>query len=178
MQSSAKSNAFRLTSVFGFAGRVGRKSYLSIGVSLMLFKYLVETTVIYISTGRNYTPVDFVNPLLSSREYFSDTSTPWLGMAWIIWSLPFFWIAVAMSIRRASDIGISPWLGLAILVPIFNWLGILLMSIIPSALPKPFSSIETEKSDDIVDGSYDGVSAAQWESEGGHCMPSQWWCSA
>lgn len=156
MQSSSKSNAFRLTSVFGFEGPVGRKSYLSIGVSLMLFKYLVEAAVIFISTGQKYTPVDFVNPLLSSREYFSDTSTPWLGMAWIIWSLPFFWIAVAMSIRRASDIGISPWLGLAILVPIFNWLGILLMSIIPSAIPKPFSSIETEKSDEarLIDALY------------------------
>ena len=123
---------FKSTSVFRFAGTVNRRDYLQVGISLMLVKYLVEAAAIFVTTGLRYTPIDFVNPLLSSREYFFDASSPWLGMGWILWSLPFFWIAVAMSIRRASDIGVSPWFGLVILVPIVNWLGMLLMSLIPS----------------------------------------------
>ena len=148
MQSSSKSKSFRLTSLFSFAGPVDRRCYISVGFFLVLLKYLVESVVIFTATGRKYTPVDFVNPLLSSREYFADTSTPWLGMAWILWSIPFFWIAVAMSIRRASDIGVSPWFGLMILVPIFNWFGILVMSLFPTAIPKPTNNYELEKLDE------------------------------
>ncbi len=140
---------FKITSVFRIAGSVNRWNYLQVGVSLMLVKYLVEAVVIYAATGLSYTPIDFVNPLLSSREFFFNTSSTWLGMAWILWSLPFFWIAVAMSIRRATDIGVSPWFGLAILIPIVNWVGMLLMSLLPSQgqTPQIRSESEPEKSD-------------------------------
>ncbi len=140
---------FHYSSIFRFEGPVNRKDYLQVGVSLMVLKYLVEAVVIYTATSLRYTPIDFVNPLLSSREFFFNASSTWLGMAWILWSLPFFWIAVAMSIRRASDIGVSPWFGLAILVPIVNWLGMLLMSLIPSRIQGSQHDVESqpEKSD-------------------------------
>lgn len=140
---------FQYRSVFRFAGPVNRWDYFQVGISLMLIKYLVEAATIYVTTGLRYTPIDFMNPLLSSREFFFNASSPWLGMAWILWSLPFFWIAVAMSIRRASDIGVSPWFGLVILVPIVNWLGMLLMSLIPSQIQgsQHGADSEPEKSD-------------------------------
>jgi hypothetical protein len=42
---------------------------------------------------------------------------PWLSLALYAWTLPFLWIAVSMSIRRAADAGITPWIGFGVLVP-------------------------------------------------------------
>ena len=149
MKPKSTTMPFHYMSVFRFEGPVNRKDYLQVGVSLMVLKYLVEAVTIYATTGLPYTPIDFVNPLLSSREFFFSASSTWLGMAWILWSIPFFWIAVAMSIRRMSDIGVSRWFGLVILVPIVNWLGMLMMSLIPSQIqPTQHSSdSKPEKSD-------------------------------
>ncbi len=149
MKKNLQMLAAKLASLFVFEGRVDRKSYFLAGFFLMILKYMVEASVIYVATGLSYSPLDFVNPLLSSRVYFSGPSASWLGMAWIVWSLPFFWIAVAMSIRRASDIGLSPWFGMAILVPIMNWLGMFLMSVLPSKERYRGSlATETHKSDE------------------------------
>src|SRR3989442_11978283 len=35
----------------------------------------------------------------------------------VVWTLPFLWIGVAMTLRRVVDAGRSPWLALAFFVP-------------------------------------------------------------
>lgn len=143
MKTTSIAHPFSLSGLFGLVGEATQKDYIKVGVVLMLIKYLIEAVAIYAATHRVYTPIDFVNPLLSSREYFADGSVAWLGMAWILWTLPFLWIAVALSIRRASNIGISPWFGLVILIPVVNWLGMFLMSLLPGRIPlKP--DVETK----------------------------------
>ena len=97
----------------------------------MLLKYVVELAVIVLFTGKAYTPLDFVNPLLSAREKFTAEAPLWLGMAWLIWTLPFLWIALSMSVRRAAFIGISPWFGLLVLVPVVNLIGMILLAFVP-----------------------------------------------
>src|SRR5262245_59456320 len=99
---------------------VGRAEYAVTGFGLMLLKYLAEFLAVGQLAGQLYTPLDFVNPLLSARENFAQGAPDWFGILWVIWALPFLWIAVGMSVRRALDAGVSPWNGLWVLVPFAN----------------------------------------------------------
>jgi uncharacterized membrane protein YhaH (DUF805 family) len=112
---------------------VGRRDYVISGFGLMAFKYLVEMLVVGQLTGLTYTPLDFVNPLVSARERFATGAPDWFGWLWVLWTLPFLWIAVSMSVRRAFDAGISPWHGLWVLVPVANLFAMLLLASLPRA---------------------------------------------
>jgi uncharacterized membrane protein YhaH (DUF805 family) len=112
---------------------ISRRAYATIGVVLMLVKYGVEASSIWQLTGRVYTPLDFLNPLMNSRRMFLHGAPEWFGTAWLIWTLPFVTIAVVLSVRRAIDAGWSPWLGLVILVPFTNLLLMLTLACVPSA---------------------------------------------
>ena len=94
-----------LPNLFGFHAPVNQRHYAAFGIGLMLLKYAVEALVIAVLTGQFYTPLDFVNPLITSRERFTAAAPLWLGMGWVLWTLPFLWIAVSMSIRRAAFVG-------------------------------------------------------------------------
>jgi uncharacterized membrane protein YhaH (DUF805 family) len=112
---------------------VERREYAIVGISLMVFKYIVEFVVVWAMTSQLYTPLDFVNPLMSAREKFTTGAPEWFGMAWVIWSLPFLWIAVGMSVRRAIDAGTSPWHGLWVLVPFANLVAMFVLACLPTA---------------------------------------------
>jgi uncharacterized membrane protein YhaH (DUF805 family) len=127
--------------LFTFRARVDQRHYAAFGVSLMLVKYVVEALVILAVTGKAYTPLDFVNPLLSAREQFTSDS-PWLGMAWLLWTLPFLWIAVTMSVRRAAYLNLSPWLGLLVLVPVVNLVTMVVLACIPDRWSQPIPAAE------------------------------------
>jgi uncharacterized membrane protein YhaH (DUF805 family) len=112
---------------------VRRREYVLTGFGLMALKYIVEFVVVGQMTGQLYTPLDFINPLISAREKFANGAPEWFGFAWVLWSLPFLWIAVGMSVRRALDAGISPWHGLWVLVPFANLFAMLILAGLPTA---------------------------------------------
>ncbi len=117
---------------FGVSEPVGRKAYAVSGFALLLFKYSVETLVIWISASALFLPWQFLNPVLSVRTEMLHSAPPWVGWSLFIWSLPFLWIALSMSVRRAADSGRSPWLGLVILVPLINLIFMLWMCCLPT----------------------------------------------
>jgi uncharacterized membrane protein YhaH (DUF805 family) len=138
-----------LPNLFGFQARVGQLQYASFGCALTAFKYIVEAITIYSYTGKLYTPLDFVNPLLSAREQFTETAPQWLGMAWVIWTLPFLWIALTMSVRRAAFLNISPWWGLAVLVPVVNLVFMIVLACVPDTWATPISAEEQRRKDEV-----------------------------
>jgi len=110
---------------------VDRREYMATGVSLMLFKYAVEAWCLWAVSGVIFTPWDFLFPMLSVRENLMRGGPEWLGWAWFVWTLPFLWIAVSMSVRRVSNAGLSPWLGLLVFVPILNLFCMVLFAVLP-----------------------------------------------
>jgi hypothetical protein len=102
------------------------------GFGLMALKYGFEAVAVRSLTGLSYTPLDFINPLISTRERFAQGAPEWFGLLWVIWTLPFLWIALSMSVRRALDAGFSPWFGLAVLVPGLNIPAMLFLAFAPS----------------------------------------------
>ena len=118
---------------------VGRRAYALSGFGLMALKYAVELSVLLLLTGLFYSPFEFVNPMVSTRQRFLVGLNSGISMIWVAWTLPFLWIALSMSVRRALDGGISPWHGLWILVPFLNLLAMLLLVCLPTSATDPQS---------------------------------------
>src|SRR5262245_13538003 len=118
---------------FGLSCRVDRANYAVAGFVLMAVKYLVEVALIWSFTGKVLTPLDFVNPLVSAREAILSPAPPWVLWVLYVWTLPFLWAAVSMTIRRAADAGASPWLGFLVLVPLVNLVLMIALCFWPSA---------------------------------------------
>ena len=117
---------------FGVSDRVSPTAYAFSGFTLMIVKYSVEALVIWQFTATVFWPWDFVNPLLSARAELLQPAPEWLPWALFLWTLPFLWIAVSMSVRRVADTGNSPWLGFVVLIPIINLGFMLAMCFVPS----------------------------------------------
>jgi len=71
--------------------------------------------------------------LLARRYPEFHTLGDWFGPALVLWSIPFIWIGVGMSIRRAADAGLSSWVGLLFFVPGLNYALMLTLSVLPSS---------------------------------------------
>jgi uncharacterized membrane protein YhaH (DUF805 family) len=118
---------------FGVAEPVRPLAYALSGFGLMLFKYAVEALLIGVFAAAPFWPWQFLNPLASMRTEMLGPA-PWLGWAIVVWSLPFLWIALSMSVRRAADAGGSPWWGLLVLVPLVNLAMMLVLCFLPSSV--------------------------------------------
>ena len=116
----------------GVSQPVNRVKYTLSGFGLMLFKYSVEALVIWWFTSSFFSPWNFVNPVLAIRTEILRPAPEWVGWFLFVWSIPFLWIAISMSVRRAADAGDSPWLGLVVLVPLVNMIFMLVMCVVPS----------------------------------------------
>jgi len=116
---------------FGVRDEVTRGLYAFSGIGLMLFKYAVEAGAILFYTRHWLSVWDFLNPLLSARAALLQPGPAWLGWALFAWNLPFVWIAFSMSVRRAADAGLSPWIGLLVLVPVLNLLVMVTLALAP-----------------------------------------------
>lgn len=128
--------------LFGLAGAVDRKQYLLAGLGLALLKYAIDSVVLYALNGKFWDPLIYLSPLLSQRVAFiRPAPEEWLWMM-VFYSLPFAWIGLAMSVRRAATAGVSPWLGVGFLVPGLNFIVIGVLSLLPS---KVEWDLETEE---------------------------------
>jgi uncharacterized membrane protein YhaH (DUF805 family) len=125
---------------FGLRRPVSRRAYALTGFGLMAFKYAVEALAIHRLTGHVLMPLDYFNPLLTARVAALG-GADWLLAAWIVWTLPFLWIGVSMTLRRAEDAGRSPFIALFYLVPVINYVAMLALCVLPGA-PGPLDSSE------------------------------------
>src|SRR5205823_8636296 len=96
---------------FSFHELVDRRTYLVHGAGLMLIKYGVDAAVVWAFTHRLWTPLTYLNPVWTLREELLRGAPAWLAPALVLWTLPFLWIGVSMTLRRAADAGRSPWWG-------------------------------------------------------------------
>ena len=113
---------------------VGRLPYALSGFGLMALKYAVDSLLILRSAGITWTPIDYLTPLgTESLATLSEAPGPVL---WVlaIWTLPFIWIGASMTVRRAVDVGLSPWAGLVFFLPFFNYFIMLWLCILPSMI--------------------------------------------
>src|SRR6185295_11534502 len=116
---------------FGFRDPVDRGTYFRHGVGLMALKYGIDALLIWRYAGRIWTPLNYLSPLLSTRiNVLRDAE--WLIPVLVLFALPFLWIGVSMSMRRAVDAGQSPWIALLFFVPAVNFILMGGLSLLPS----------------------------------------------
>jgi hypothetical protein len=120
---------------FSLSVDVSRVTYAASGFGLMIVKYAVEAGLIWFYTGRFFAPHNFLNPLLSMRqEFFQPPAPDWLQWVLFVFTLPFLWIAISMSVRRAANAGAGALVGLLVLVPLVNYITMVLLCLLPTRL--------------------------------------------
>jgi hypothetical protein len=111
----------------------GRGQYFRDGLVLMLLKYTVDAAVIVAAAGVPWTPLDYVASTIalhgSKAAQFPVALNLWL----LAWTLIFVCIGVVLSVRRAKDAGVPPWLVVAFFLPILNYALMLLLVLLPTA---------------------------------------------
>src|SRR5262249_27095209 len=117
---------------FSVSAPVGRRVYAATGFGLTAVKYMLDAGAIYGVTGRIWSPWAYLSPLLSTREAELRPAPEMLLFAMSLWALPFLWIGLTMTMRRAVDAGRSPWTGLLYFVPIVNYLWMIALCFMPS----------------------------------------------
>jgi uncharacterized membrane protein YhaH (DUF805 family) len=128
---------------FGFNQRVDRRAYLVSGLTLMIAKYLIDALIALAVTGAWWAPWRYLWPLWTVRmaQFQHAPSAFFLILA--VMTLPFFWIGLSMSVRRAIDAGRSPFIGLGFAVPGLNFVVMAALSLMPSAAasdPQPVAA--------------------------------------
>ena len=99
----------------------------------MALKYALDAALVRGVTGRTWGPLSYVLPSgILRQEDIGRGAPPALLALLAIMTLPFLWIGVSMSVRRAADAGLSPWTGLLFLFPIVNYVAMLVLAILPS----------------------------------------------
>ncbi len=117
---------------FMLSRHVSRKSYILSGFGLMTLKYVVEATVIFAMSGKFYAPLIFLSPLFFQRQEMFANTPSFVAWGFFIWTMPFLWISVSMSVRRSFAATGSAAFGLAILLPGINYLFMLLLCFLPT----------------------------------------------
>jgi uncharacterized membrane protein YhaH (DUF805 family) len=114
-----------LRELFTLRGTVGRLRYLAVGLGLALLKYAVDAGCYFAWTGKFWGPTTYLDPNFGKRmEEVDHLPTGYLAFL-VVWALPFLWIGVAMSARRAREAGLSRWLALGFLLPMVSYVTIL-----------------------------------------------------
>jgi uncharacterized membrane protein YhaH (DUF805 family) len=125
-----------IRTLFALNGRVNRRDYLVTGITLMVVKYVVDATVIYRTAHVVWTPWDYLIPLFTIKSAKVTAIPASVGLALVIWALPFIWIGVTMMMRRAIDAGRSPAWCAGFFLPFLNYAIMLWLGVLPSAPPQ------------------------------------------
>src|SRR5256886_13342466 len=98
----------------------------------MLLKITVDASFVWAFVGRWWTPLGYLNPVWTLRQQLLRGAPDWLAPALVVWTLPFLWIGVSLTLRRAVDAGRSPWWCLLFFVPLVNYATMLWLATQPS----------------------------------------------
>ena len=117
---------------FTFDSPVTRSEYLRHGMALAIVKYAVDAAMIWAFAHVAWTPWDYLTTGAAfQHSKLAGAPAPLLTFL-AIWTLPFLWIGLTMSIRRALEAGQSAWLAMLFLVPVVNYALMALLSALPT----------------------------------------------
>ena len=111
--------------------------YLALGLALMGLKYAGDAALVYAATGLAWTPLDYVAAMLFATSPKLASAPTWLLWAMVVWVLPFIFVGVRLTMRRAIDAGWTPWVSLAFFVPFLNYGLMLTLCLVPSVSGVP-----------------------------------------
>ena len=104
---------------------------------MMLLKYAADAVLIGVFGGVTWTPVDYLLPMISFNAEKVAGFPLALNIALLVWALPFVWIGVSLSVRRAIDAGIFPGVVVTFFLPFLNYILMVALALAPSRAHEP-----------------------------------------
>jgi uncharacterized membrane protein YhaH (DUF805 family) len=121
-----------LALLVGLRARVSRGPYIGWGLGLAAVKFAIDTGIVYRFSHRVWSPLGYLVPSLVLRQSAEASAPEAMHVLLVVLAMPFLWIGLSMSVRRAADAGLSPWLGVGFLVPLLNYVTILFLCLRPT----------------------------------------------
>lgn len=118
---------------FGLTLPVSRRAYIASGFGLMALKLAIDNGLAFAATGHPWPLAAYLSPSVVAKDHALGPSPGWLLTAMALIALPFLWVGLTMTVRRAADAGASPWLGLLFLVPVVNYFAMLVFAALPTS---------------------------------------------
>ncbi|HEY6459236.1 MAG TPA: SRPBCC family protein [Polyangiaceae bacterium] len=119
--------ATRFELLAGLRARVPRSTYVAWGLGLAALKFVVDTGIVYAFSGKTWSPLGYVVPSVVLRKEAVGAAPVGMYVLLVLAALPFLWVGLSMSVRRAADAGMSPWFGCGFLVPLLNYVTIFVL---------------------------------------------------
>jgi len=113
------------------SGAIDRRTYVVNGIALAALKYAGDVALVQWATGTLWTPGDYLSSVSSVTNRLSNTPGSLL-LALGAWTLPFLWLGVSLTLRRALDAGMSCWWTFVFFVPYANYALMALLSLLPT----------------------------------------------
>jgi uncharacterized membrane protein YhaH (DUF805 family) len=129
----------RMRLLFTFDAPVTRRLYVVNGLALIAVKYWVDVTLVRLLAQEWWALWDYARPVPKLWPEGLNGAHPALVVLLSVWALPFLWIGITMSARRALDAGLSAWWSLAFLVPGLNYVLMAALSVLPSRERRPLT---------------------------------------
>jgi hypothetical protein len=123
----------RFALLLGFRRPIDRPTYIAGIIALLAFRYAIDAMLVAWFSGKVLDPLAYFTPLTDVR-LAGVPPADWYSAFWLFVgsTLPFVCIGVSFSCRRASDAGLHPLVGLLFLVPVLNYLTIVLLGVLPT----------------------------------------------
>lgn len=115
---------------------IGRRSFVLNAIGLAATKYAGGAALIWLATGAAPTPLSYWSALHRSTSWPYLQAEPWLLPVLGVWTLPFVWLGVTLTVRRELDAGYSCWWAFLFFVPFLNYGLLAAFSIMPT-VPQP-----------------------------------------
>src|SRR5688572_7064173 len=109
-----------------------RRTYLTVGLSLMAVKYIVDALLIAVFAGIFWTPLDYLLPMITFNASKVALFPRALNIGLLIWAVPFVWVGVTLSVRRAIDALVFPGVVVLFFVPVLNYLLMVALALVPT----------------------------------------------
>jgi len=127
----------RLREAIGGRGPLDRTTYITVGLTAMAVKFLVDAAAIYAVAGVIWTPIDYIYPLIGLSGAKATSFSAPFAFVMLAWTIPFIWLGVTMSVRRCEDAGIPVWFTVAFFAPLLNYAFLLMLAILPTSRNPP-----------------------------------------
>ena len=120
-------------SIFLFEGRISRAHYFLTGAILLALKFLIDHTIAA-KFGQPWHIWNYFLPPADLSIFGLGSSEPRLYL--ILWAvaIPFFWIGIALTLRRLRDAGMRLGFVFLFFVPVANLFFFLSLCLAPSEI--------------------------------------------
>jgi len=124
--------AFHFRDLWRWDGKVGRAEYAVVGIVGIFIKHNLDRLIASAYLGYGDTFFNYWAPLgkAARLDHLSSAETRFL-VTLLLFSIPFLWVGVAMTVQRLRDAGQPVWLVVLFFVPVINVLFFLALCALP-----------------------------------------------